>query len=81
MEPTFLLIFKETHFLSQSILTMLVVIGLNAIALTYLRKLKVKYPIVAQYVQDATLTTLIGLQSSFIFQDINFLKVLLLGCI
>jgi len=51
---------EETHFLSQSILTMLVVIGLNAIALNYLRKLKAKYPVVAQYVQDATITTLIG---------------------
>jgi len=47
---------------------MLVVVGLNAIALTYLRKLKVKYPVIAQYVQDATVTTLIGLQSSLIFK-------------
>ena len=51
---------QETHFLSQSILAILALIALNALALTYLRKAKLRYPKIARYIQDATITTLIG---------------------
>ena len=46
--------------MSQSIIVMMALLGVNSIALSYLRKARSSYPFITKYIQDATVTTLIG---------------------
>jgi hypothetical protein len=56
----FKIIFQETQYLSQSIIVMLVLVVVNTISLSYLKKAREKYVWVGRFLQDALVTTLIG---------------------
>jgi len=49
--------------MSQSIIVMMALLGVNSVALSYLRKARSNYPFITKYIQDATITTLIGRSS------------------
>ena len=44
---------------------MMALMGLNSIALSYLRKARNRYPFLTKYIQDATITTLVGKIAAF----------------
>jgi len=52
---------EEEKTMSQSIIVMMALLGINSVALSYLRKARSNYPFVTKYIQDATVTTLIGI--------------------
>jgi hypothetical protein len=52
---------NETQSISASILMMLALMVVNQILLNLVKRAKLKYPVLTKYVQDAAITTLLGI--------------------